>query len=432
MPAAKRSKNPLPPNGEWRDGHPLWRPRPALRALGWRGHALRTADGEWMSQGQAVDRINEINAAVAAAKDGAPIPEWMVTFAPTSAAAAHSSAAATRRSLQGRTIGELIDTYLADPMPHGKPIKPKTVTHYRTYLAQFVATIAELRGVTPAAIRAQDISLLAVPEPGKGQINYAKEAYKRLHAAKGVNVSAATIVAAKAWFNWVLHTRNLLIANPCAGVKYAKPEGVIVVWEPHEVAALVDAAEWIGFTSVADAIILALDLTWSQADILALTWDQIDEHHRIYTKRVKTGVEGRPRAAAAGRARLDQIRERWTGPEHLRPLAVVVSEAGGDRLAWKPDYFRHAFSLVRDIASADVGPGILAKTFMDLRDTGITEAYRKKLTVQEVAARSLHSPASAVAIHARHYHLIDQDDQDDATAKLDAPTRRRRPRLAVV
>ena len=431
MPAAKRSKNPLPPNGEWRDGHPLWRPRPALRAIGWRGLALRTADGEWMSQGQAVDRINEINAAIAASRDGEPIPEWMATFAPAQTATGRSPVGSARAALQGRTIGELIDAYLADKMPHGKPIKPKTVRHYRTYLAQFVATVAELQGVAPEAIRALDIALLKTPEPGSGQINYSKQAYKHLLDTKGVNVAAATIVTAKAWFSWVQHTRNLLIANPCAGIKHVKPKGVVVVWEPHEVDALVAAAEWIGFDSVADAIILARDLTWSQVDILQMTWAQVDKQHRIRTARVKTGVEGNPRAAATGRARLDQIHKRWTGPEHLRPAAVVVSEAHSGRDGWKPDYFRHAFALVRDIASAELGPSILSKTFMDLRDTGISEAYRKGLTVQEVAARSLHSAATALSIHEAHYHLINQDDQDHATDKLDAPTKRR-PRLAAV
>jgi hypothetical protein len=425
--AAKRNKNRLPPGGEWRDGHPIWRPHRALRAAGWRAYTLRHADGSWLSQGEAVDKINQLNAAIANLPDE-PIPAWMATFSPAALDVASPAPAAPLAT--DRSIGALIAAYHLDPMPHSKPLKPKTRKHYKTYLNQFIATVAELRGVSPAAIRAQPIGLLRTPEPDSGDVNYAKEAYKHLLTTKGVNVAAATFVAAKAWFSWLQHTRHLLVANPCAGTRHVKPKGPIYIWLPHEVDALVRAAEWIGLDSVADAIILALDLTWSQADILDLEWTQVTEHHRVHTHRIKTNVEGNPRAAKAGRERLDQIRKRWTGPEHLRPAAVILCEAGSGRDKWKADYFRHAFALVRDIASAEVGPGILSKTYMKLRNTGITHAYRAGLDAKEVAARSMHTPETALAIHEVYRHF-NQDDQDAATDKLDAP-RKRRPRLAAV
>jgi integrase len=417
-PSPKRSKNPLPTNGEWRDGHPMWRPQPKQRLAGWRGYALRNADGEWMSQGQAVDKINEINDAIAAAKLGEPLPEWMAAFAPAGAAAAGAPRPVAR---DDRTIGGLIDLYLTDPVPHFKPIKPKTVIHYRTYLAQYVATIAEVRGVPPAAIRAQDIELLAAPTPGSGKRNYSADAYTRLFATKGAAVAAATIVAAKAWFSWVQKKRNLLLTNPCASIRVVKPDARLVVWQPHEIKALIAAAEWIGFDSVADAIILALDLTWSQVDILSLTWAQIDDRHRAATTRVKTNVQGNPRIMPEGRARLATIAARWTGPDELRPPCVIRSEADSGLDFWKPDYFRHVFALVREIASAEAGPAVLGKTFQDLRPTGITRLYNVgKLKTHEVAARALQTPETAVALHKKFYHLIDQDDQDDTDAQLEA------------
>ena len=427
--SARRNKNPLPAGGEWRSGQPIWRPHRVLRKGGWKACTLRNPDGAWMSMGEAVDRINQINAAIANVTT-TPIPAWMAAFAPSVLDVARPVAAGPIST--DRSIGALIEAYLIDPMPHKKQIKEKTRKHYRTYLTQFVVTVAEMMGNTPAQLMAEPVGLLRTPKPGTGEINYAKEAYKRLLETKGVNVAAATFVAAKAWFSWLQDTKNLLVSNPCKGLTHVKPEGPVIIWEPHEIDALIAAAEWIGLESVADAIILARDLTWSQADILELTWDQIDEHHRVHTYRVKTNVEGNPRAATPGRQRIDEIRARWTGPEHLRPAAVIVCEAGSGRDAWKPDYFRHAFALVRDIATVEVGPGILAKTYMKLRNTGITEAYNAGLDVKQVAARSLHSPETALKIHEKYRKFI-QDNHDAATAKLDAAALRpRRQLLSVV
>ena len=427
--SAKRNKNPLPAGGEWRGGQPIWRPHRVLRAAGWKACTLRNPNnGDWLSMGEAVDRINQINATIANVAT-TPIPAWMASFSPSTLDVARA-APATPIS-RDRSIGALIEAYLDDPMPHKKRIKQKTRDHYRTYLSQFVAGVAELMGNTPAHVLAQPIGMLKTPDPESDEINYAKEAYKRVLVTKGVTVSAATFVAAKAWFSWLQKTKNILATNPCDGQAFEKPKGPVIIWEPHEIDALVAAAEWIGLHSVADAIILARDLTWSQADVLQITWDQIDDHYRVHTHRVKTNVEGNPRLAFRGRERLDEIRARWTGPEHLRPAAVVLCETGSGREPWKADYFRHAFALVRDIATVEVGPGILAKTYMKLRNTGITEAYNAGLSMQEVAARSLHSPETALAIH-KVYRRFIQDDQDKATDKLDVAAQQSRRRLVVV
>jgi hypothetical protein len=223
--------------------------------------------------------------------------------------------------------------------------------------------------------------------------------------------------AVSAWLGWCVKRKRLWPTNPAAQVEREALNGRIVVWEWPELVALVRAAEALGFASIADAVVLAVDLSFGEQDLLALTWGDVTADLRVRHRRIKTGVAGAPPLLAIGRDRLRQIAARRPGVTPLPGAPILVCELTGR--AWSADTFRHRFAQVRALAARD-HPGAAAKQFRDLRDTAITYAQEAGLGLTEICSRSLHAPARAQAVIDKHYGAIRQGVANAGAAKLEA------------
>ena len=143
-----------------------------------------------------------------------------------------------------------------------------------------------------------DIDLFRLPEFGSGAVFELQEAYTTLRLTAGDSMAHACMSAMSAWFGWCCINKRLWQTNPCKLVKRETPEGRIVVFDWPELMAMVHAADTLGCPSVADAIILGVDLSWSLGDILDLTWPQISDAWNVRGTRKKTGNKGNPRLLA--------------------------------------------------------------------------------------------------------------------------------------
>ena len=413
--AKTKSKSQLsafPPYFEWRSGRPRWNPSPKLKRHGWRSKVLVDAQGQLLGFEAATKLGREINEAVTGSLNGVPVPVAFIEFYPAAAAPTASGKIALPTPASEKSIGYLLDKYLE----HGEntgTLSPKTIKDYRLKITATLTAIGELRGKSLTAIRACEIDLLKRPGEGSGLPFHLLDAYDHLLANKGANWSRSCLTATSAWISWVQFNKSLMAGlNPCLSIKRRTVEGRTVTFEDHEIPFLLDAADWIGMPSIGDAIVLALDLTWAQQDLLALQWNKIDAEANASGRRIKTNVTMFPRANKAGRIRLAQIRQRqaqW--PEAVRPTAengghVICSELNYQ--PWKADYFRHAFALVRDIASADApyglgNNGLREKQFRDLRDTAVTMLDELGISDKMIATRSGHQFGSVQRTLGKHY-----------------------------
>ena len=414
---AKPLKKPAAPKVvglAWRDGRPRWIPSPTLRERGWRGMDLRDEHDVWLTYGAACDKAIFINEGVAAWRARRAIPDALAAIAP---AAAGTVSSAAPHPLGARTIGRLVDEFDETPRPLQKTLRASTKKHYRSMLRTLLRTCAALqgkKGISVEQLRAMDVGFFVEPKRA-GERFWLQEAYDHLDKHTGHATAFKVITAADIWFEWVIRRKKMLALNPANAVDREPVKGRKVLVTEAESDAWVAAADWLGWPSIGDAIVLALDLAWNRQDVLALRWDQIDDAYRVAHTRLKTGVEGKPRLMPAGRERLAQIRQRWEG---RIPATIVATDA---RKPWGDCNFSRCFELVRAAASAEAGPQSLGKTFQDLRDTGITNIARVPNTSpQEIATRSLHSLESVTRILQEHYLVLDQPIADAASDKLEA------------
>lgn len=416
----QRRHGDLPAGFKWRDGRPRWEPSPTRRRQGWKGADLKDARGAWLAKGAAIDRAQAIGAAIEAWAAGAQVPAGMAAFAPAGSCAAPAPGAGV---LGPRSIGALLDAYKAHRA--FTDLAPRTQADYANKLDRFLQVLA----ASPAddadkvktkigALRAESIDTLSPPpfDAPDGEVFELEHAYDVLIDLAGDHMANGVMACVSAWLGWCVKKRRVWATNPAQLVSRKTLDGRIVVYDWAEIEALVRAADTLGRASIGDAIVLAIDLSWSQQDLLALDWGQVSPDHHVRGKRLKTGNVGNPQLLPLGQARMDLIRARWAGAK-VRPTHVLVCEMTGR--AWAADTFRHEFALVR-AAAAKTAPGVLAKQFRDLRDTSITYCIEAGLGLEETCSRTLHSPDRAQAVISKHYGAIRQGVADEGAKKLAA------------
>ena len=168
------------------------------------------------------------------------------------------------------------------------------------------------------------------------------------------------------------HKRGMLEQNRAEGIaRLHRGDRRESVWSNEQIAA---------FRAVANeplnrAITLALETGQRQADLLALTWDQV-EGSIIRLKQKKTGVRVAvpimPELAAC-LASLD------------RTTSHVLTRGSGEPWGENGSTFRSAWG------HACKAAGITGVTFHDLRGTFVTQRLAKGWTTQEVAMCTGHS-----------------------------------------
>lgn len=415
-------RNGVPAGWHWRDGRPRWIPSPTLRKAGFKGQDLKDAKGQWLARGASIDAAEALNKAAAARRAGL--------------AAAAPAARADRRS-----IGALLDAHLGDPARGVPPSQEfeavKNKADRRSKLSRMVDVLAGYvqkpgPGATPAALAAyaaareavRGFSIDVLEPPAFEDMPDLSEAqgplydvYWKLYNAVGQNMAHGVLSEVSIWLQWCVK-RRAIRQNWAQLVDRKTPPGRIRVGTWEEIRALIKAAEARGLYSIADSIVLGVDLSWSQTDRLNLKWPQVGADYTVTGSRRKTGRKGAtPLLEGLGKPRIDAIRQRQAaafGP-NVKPTHVLICELTGK--PWSPRYYRQHFAEIRDAAAKDC-PSVATLLDLDLRDTAITVAKAAGLTDEQIASRSLHSLKRIKDVQDKHYVEIGQDVADAGAAKL--------------
>jgi len=456
------SKAPQAPTGlQQGDAAHIWRwiPSKTRRAQGWTALTLKDPDtGKHLSLPDAWRACEHINALVQAAERGESLHgmPW-----------AHVAPLSLRKApevLSGRTLGALLDAYIASPafttkepntqkdirqrlkrlfeifggLHSGEPQRAglprraytRALTRYRHAMAEVRALPIEALIVlpkTPEEVE-DDIKRGIVPEPSNLERAYAILASMvNERTGKPQIANAAAIMRyARAWLEWVRKRLRASWPNPVELIDITEPDGRIVIWSREEIAALLDACHRSGWHSVAFAVELALELSWSQTDILNLKWSQI-RNGRVLNTRKKTGIKTETTLTANGRDLIARIRAHYAQLggnifEMQSDYVIRVDQRVGHNVRsavgnqWSSQYFRHTFIDVRNSVN---WTWEVTKTFQDFRDTAITIMWEAGLDFPEIASRTQHSLTHIQKVIEKHYGKITRTIADRAAAKLD-------------
>jgi hypothetical protein len=427
----------VPAGWHWRDGHPRWIPSPTLRRAGWKGRDLKDAAGRWLARGASIDAAQALVAAVAAWKAGGLVPPALAASAPPGAGQTPGAglpvAAEDRRSL-----GALLDAYLGAPERaiapsrefeaiRNKPDRRSKLSRLLDVLAGYPlkpTAAADLPRYQAARARVRSFSIDVLEPPAfedTPDLSQAQgplyDAYWTLHEKVGRNMAHGVLGDTSAFLEWCVK-RRALRQNWAKLVDRETPPGRIRVGTWPELRALISAAEAMGLPSIADSIILGVDLSWSQTDRLKLTWGQISADNTVKGTRQKTGRKGEtPLLATLGVPRLQQIRARQAerfGP-NVTPTHVILCDLTGK--PWSARYYRQKFDEVRTQAAKAV-PSVATLLDLDLRDTAITVGKAAGLSNEEIATRSLHSMKRIADVLDKHYTELGQDIANAGAKKL--------------
>ena len=452
MPRPKSVKAALPAGLDLsRPTAPRWLAPPRLRKLGFKTSvALKHKDGRYMTEGEAFDAAKAINQMIADLEAGLPIRKHAWShIAPDAPKAAPQSAT---------SIGALIDEYKAS-----KKFKAKAATTQSNYsgaLHRLMETIAGFPGGDPAmdkslpasqriaqhqqyddamaTAKATDIIELCTDD--KPLQVYYDDLAEQINPDTGhpqVHNANAVLAVTSAWLTWVskqtVNGRRPIPFNPARDVEKQATRGRVVIWEDGEIERVIAAARAGGWTSVAFAVELALELSWSQCDILNLKWGQLRPGHRVRGERSKTGNLVHTSLTEIGKDLFERMRAHYKAahgnniePAPDAPILVADDIAGrfsrgAAGKPWKPGNFKHRFIDIKRSCSPPI-----EKTFQDLRDTAITRMKEAGLTDHEIQSRSQHSLQQIRNILDKHYGLTTLEIADDAAEKLNAKSRRRK------
>lgn len=435
----QRQHGVLPAGFQWRDGRPRWLPSPTRRAQGWRPVDFATATPRggkvWLTEGQGIERAKAINAAMEAwTLRAVPVPADMADFAP--AGSTDGSGLTPAQRADKRSIGALVDEWLVSPkftLARGKGgLAPSTIADYRSKIGVFLVALVETDDPARLAeLRRLPIETLAVPDEEDEDFPV-DDAYQWLLEHRGHDMAYGVLSVASVFFTWCWKKKRIkaMAANPVELVEREATEGRIRVGTQPEIAALLASAGALGLDSIGDAVMLALDLGWLQADLLPLdkrmvqnlpdpvtgveTWT-IPRHARAKTGVVSSDIQ----LMAIGAAAIDRIIARHAAAG-VSPTHLIVREPSPRNRTgvWTRRAFNDAWRAVRDHA-AETAPSLLTGDgldgspydgefhFSDLRDTFITLAREAELTVDQVCSRSLHTNSERVlAVWKKHYGAI--------------------------
>lgn len=431
-----------PANWQFRDGRPRWIPSPTLRKAGWKARDLRDDKGAFLPEGASRDAARTINAAVAAWRRGELVPADMAALAPPGAA--DTAGAGLPLALDRLSIGRLLDAYQASR--EFQKLQPSTQAGYRKSLKRLVDTLAGYAVLPdkadPAAMTAYDLavstiraSLVSIFEPSEtptGVVDLLYTAYWTLHERAGEHQAYAVMAGASAWLSWSRRHQSRTIQNWAKEVRRDTPPGRIRPLTWSEIKALFNAANALGLPSIGDAVILGLDLSWSQADRLALTWNRLKNGRALMatqltdglnvgrTGRAKTGRIGGTPLTSLGRALVARILQRHRAMP-ARPTHVLWCEL--TNAPWTGDLYRKKFALVRARAALEC-PSVADATDADLRDTAFTWMKNAGMDDDRIASRTIQSRRHIAQLGDANYGEIGPEIADDGARQWDAHLKR--------
>ena len=420
---------------DWREGRPRFVAGPGARKLGFKGEDLKHDDGRWLSLEETAAWAQARQQAIAAARgSGKKI-----------------KAAAPPR---GHSVADMLDDFLAaldrgEPGPNGQPLSIDGIRSYRKaanaiiYLPESRAAAkarrdkeraAKLLGLDPPPREREPFGRADVATIGKVELNEFFLTAKRERGHHMALSMVSVFSAAYTWGGTAPHWR--LGANPRKEIKFARPEGRIVIYNAEEFAAIVAAADALGRHSIGDGTFLGVDTGQRQKDRLLLCDEgMIDGRRRFRQSKTRMVVEIKETRRLA--ARLAEAKARTAALKlkyGTRDTTIVLDETTGR--PYDSTTYRHTFAEVRALACkgnnelaltpcpslqfTDERDGkIKFKTDQDLRDTCVTRLYRAGNDIMAICDITGHSYKSAQTI-IDHYLARDRARADVAIDKLEA------------
>ena len=336
---------------KWRDGRPRWEPSPTRRAQGWKGRDLKDDAGDWLDFAAACVAAEAINIEV---RGGT------------------ARQVRTRAAPARKTMNALWARYTKSS--HYEDLREKTRNDYRKKFAAFAETFGEHLAA-------------AVTKP------HVHAWYERARKERGLTMAHGTVRVASVVFGYAeLIGWRPENSNPCSRLKMKTPEGRLVMWEPEEVTAIVDAADAMGLHSVGTAFVLAIHSGQRQGDVLALDCALFEPERRTrMVTQSKTSANVAIWLTEEAEARAAQERARLMSAGILPRGIFLRDPATGE--AWKEDRFRKQFAKVRARAQK-TEPSVAGKRFLDTRDTAVTRLALAGAKLYQIMAVTGHSPQS--------------------------------------
>jgi integrase len=426
----------LPAGWQWRDARPRWIPSPTLRKAGWKGHDLRDGAGQWLARGPSIDKAEQIVREVAAWRAGQPVSGAFAAIAPPGAVL--GPGAASGGPGDPFALGTLADAFLEEIE---KTRSKGTHRDYRGKLTRLIDALAgyaklpdrkdakgqAARAAAVAELRAMPIFAFAPYEGPKGMVDDWTWAYRQLKEHAGINQAYGVFATASAFLTWVNRYKTRKVPGKgqswASAVERETPAGRVrpLTWE--EVQALYRTADRLGEYSIADAVVLAFAIGWSEADVLNLSWPRVVDGraHTGQAGRIKTGRVGGTPILDIGLARLALIKERQA-KLGAKPTHVIWGEPSDKRRnggRWASDTFRHKFAAVRAEAVKDLA-SLADVTFADLRDTQFTLMIEAGLTDEMKSSRTLQSLKNIATLSDNNYGQIGVEVADQGAALMNA------------
>lgn len=422
---------------------PRWEPWPKAREIGIKGRDLKDYNGQWLDYGQAANAadyrtkwarsiIKAINGDKGSAKSLEQVLEQL-PFHLTSEALnlfladdLIKMAQTYSKANWGIVPSEEVET-LNFVDPKDVPISMRTINMLLdTYLRHDGGT----RGRTNANTQRQYKSATKTikEEIGNKHINQFSpaEAYrtaKGWEKKRGAHMALLYVAILSGAFRWAKNYDWWISINPWSRIDIEKPEGRIVIWQPHETNLFIEFCDNNGFPDVADAVAILEWTGHNPIDYCNSNIDAFDQDTWILN-RTKTKYGAMVGITETIRNRVILRKKRKYKVKILHDFFAVNYTNG---LRFFTGTLRKRYTEAREKAQSLYGEKFDYLTdlrLQDLRDTCVTRLAAAGIALPHICAWTGHNLKNAEKILRRHYIKPLEITAIDTARKLEAFTKR--------
>lgn len=372
---------------EWRDGRPRFKPGPGLREKGHKPQDLKHPNGQWFTQGEAVDWSNEFVKRLTATKqENAPVAM------PTVPMMARKKAPAVY------PISKLMEEWLKSPR----------------VLCKAAATIKDYKQKS-RVIENHDPDMWASEVLALDQ-TICFGLYEDLWSTRGLATARGTLVVLGMAIKWGMRSGRLkgMHINPARDLDMQQPDPRARFLTKEEFDCLVAIAEGPLFKriDIADMLYCGVWTSQRQYDRLHLKHSAF-RNGRFVLRQNKTGAIVNPPVAKTYQDRLDAAAERRRQNGVISPYVHLNENTWKQWSNWT---YRNVFSDIRAEAAKKM-PSLKNVMEKDLRATGITWLALAGNTLPQICAVSGHSMQGAHQI-LKHYLALHPEMATTAIGNL--------------
>ncbi|PDT80605.1 hypothetical protein [Sinorhizobium sp. BJ1] len=385
------STNPKIKHVAWRDGRPRFEPSPTLRKLGYKGEDLKTADGRWMTAGEALDWSNAFAKQLAGEKRKARMRKTgrhEPTQVPASPALKPTY-----------PVRQLFDDWLnVSKNPSIADRADNTMRDYRQKAKVFENHLPDVYAAEAEALTKPICIGL----------------YDVLRTKAGIATAAGAMRILGIALQWAMDRGKFpdMHVNPAHKLRMKVPDPRIRFATKQEMKVLVETADAMGAHEMGDMYTLAVWSGQRQADRLEFQLAG-RERGRITFRQGKTKVIVSMPEAPELRKRLLAAEQRRKTAEVISPYVILNEE---DWKPFKADRYRRRYEDIRRAAARQL-PSLKTLRDQDFRDTAVTWLAMADCTIPQICAITGHSFKTANDI-LKHYLAMNPDLADSAMAKM--------------